>query len=1283
MGARRFASLSVAWLCLLTGAVLCWAASAQATEVHVYAGSFGSAGSASGQFDGPEGIAVNDTTHDVYVVDKDNRRVQELSFSAGKWTVIGEFNGSAAPTGVFSEPIEIAVDNSDNPLDLSAGDVYVVDRGSGVVDKFNAGGVYEGQLTGAGAPGGAFEPKPKGGSRVIQGVAVDPNGVVWVSTSKGPIYSFSDGSSNSYISEVETPYAGADEGLAVDSEDNLYIKAGGSEVAEVNSTGTPVRPYNAFIAAVDSVGDEVYLDNLESIEAFSLSGTPIESSEAGALASSFGSGYMEQSAGVAVDASNGTVYVTNRVHDNILAFEGIKLPTVNMGAVTEQAPKSVRLNGTVIPEGSPVTSCVFEYGTTIAYGQSVPCSPKAGELGSGAAAVSVGAQLSGLLPGTTYHYRLVAENAAHIISPTPDRELVAGPVLSGESVVDVASSSATLLGSIDPNGDDTHYYFEYGPTAAYGSFAPLPAPGVDLGSAVEAEPVSVHLQGLEVAGAYYYRLVAVQNGEVFEGPDGSFTTQGPGLAAVLPDGRAWELVSPPNKKGALIELFELGGQVQAANDGSGITYVTEGPNVGENPVGKTQYSTVLSRRGPEGWRSVDLTLPGRLPGHGESSGSIFETNPEYSLFSPDLSMAAVQPKVAGTPLLSEATEQTLYLRNNDNDSFLPLVTSANVPAGTKIDEPGAGWRQEFLAATPDLSHVIIKTPLALTTNAIDEETVQKNAEEKGGLQWNLYEWSNEGLQLVNVLPGEEGVAHGPVSKEIPGVRLAGEVSRGGFVGGSVPHAVSNDGRRIAWAWGEPYGQSLYRGLYVRDMVEEKTEKVGGPGAIYQTMNSDGSKIFFLENGDLYVFDFETEALTDLTKDYGPDESSANVQESVTDVSEDGSYVYFVAKGVLASGAVRGEDDLYMVHETENGWTTRLVGVLSQEDDPDWHANAFQSAPRLGGVFSRVSPNGRYLTFMSDRSLTGYDNLDAVSGAPDEEVYLYDGVTRKLVCASCDPMGARPVGVFDADGEGVSPPAVDRRASWTSKEDTTAEPRFDHWLAGSIPGWDELNQVSTYQPRYLSDGGRLFFDSPDALVPQATNGLEDVYEYELPAGSETPESDNCTRASATFSERSGGCVSLISSGTSSAESLFYDASENGDDVFFSTTSKLVSEDYDKGYDVYDAHVCTSTVPCVPVPVSPPPCTSGDSCKAAPSPQPTIFGPAPSATFNGIGNLSGSASPSVKTKSLTNAEKLAKALKACRKKKGKRRSVCEGSARRQYLIKHASKAAVKTTRKDGRS
>ena len=179
-----------------------------------------------------------------------------------------------------------------------------------------------------------------------------------------------------------------------------------------------------------------------------------------------------------------------------------------------------------------------------------------------------------------------------------------------------------------------------------------------------------------------------------------------------------------------------------------------------------------------------------------------------------------------------------------------------------------------------------------------------------------------------------------------------------------------------------------------------------------------------ENGDLYVYDYDTRTQTDLTASHGAGESSAGVQPDVSDVSEDGSYVYFVANGVLAAGAMPGTCgpgesgvtcNLYVVHYNGSEWEPpKLVAVLSSKDQPSWYSDSHGGSVALENVRSRVSPNGRYLAFMSDKpSLTGYDNIDAVSGKPDEEVYLYDAVAGRLVCASCDPTGARPVGVFDA------------------------------------------------------------------------------------------------------------------------------------------------------------------------------------------------------------------------------------------------------------------------------
>jgi hypothetical protein len=225
-------------------------------------------------------------------------------------------------------------------------------------------------------------------------------------------------------------------------------------------------------------------------------------------------------------------------------------------------------------------------------------------------------------------------------------------------------------------------------------------------------------------------------------------------------------------------------------------------------------------------------------------------------------------------------------------------------------------------------------------------------------------------------------------------------------------------------------------------------------------------------------------------------------------------------------------------------------------------------------------------------------------------------------------------------------------------------------------------VVSYQPRFLSDSGRLFFDSPGALVPVDTNGLEDVYEFE-PEGvggcSSGTASGSRVYVSGVAGHAVGGCVGLVSSGSSGAESSFLDASENGDDAFFVTTSKLVGEDFDKGYDVYDAHVCSSSVPCVTPSEPLPACSSGDACKPALSPQPEIFGAPPSATFVGSGNVvAAPLGPVVKPRSLTNAKKLARALKACRKKKRKRRGVCERKARREFPVRHSAKHAAASGR-----
>jgi hypothetical protein len=497
---------------------------------------------------------------------------------------------------------------------------------------------------------------------------------------------------------------------------------------------------------------------------------------------------------------------------------------------------------------------------------------------------------------------------------------------------------------------------------------------------------------------------------------------------------------------------------------------------------------------------------------------------------------------------------------------------------------------------------------------------------------SMYEWSGGQLALVSVLPVSEGAA-----------------AVGGAFGGFVHqredarHAISNDGSRVVWT---SYGSAPH--LYLRDSVRGETVRLdAGLAGIpeFQTASADVSEVFFTDNGDLYEYDVVHGELLRLTV-------GAETRVSVLGASEDGSYVYFVANGVLAPGAVAGQCapspplpeascNLYVRHDG----TVRLVRVLSGADNADW-------SPRLAGLTARVSSDGRWLAFMSQRSLTGYDNHDAISGEPDEEVFLYEAEHDRVVCASCDPTGARPLGVeYGKLGESPGfPSLVGGNIVWETQ-----------WLAANIPGWTPYSLGNAlYQSRYLSDSGRLFFNSNEALVPKDVNGTWDVYEYEPPGVG------GCTQASVTFGERSGGCVGPVSSGSSPEESAFLDASETGGDVFFLTAAKLSSQDNDTSLDIYDAHECTSASPCLPVAaVLPPPCSTGDACKAAPSPQPSIFGAPASATFSGAGNVPPSGStPAVKRRSLSRAQKLARVLRACTKKPRKRRPACVKHARGAY-------------------
>lgn len=568
--------------------------------------------------------------------------------------------------------------------------------------------------------------------------------------------------------------------------------------------------------------------------------------------------------------------------------------------------------------------------------------------------------------------------------------------------------------------------------------------------------------------------------------------------------------------------------------------------------------------------------------------------------------------------------ENYFLRDNVGGGFEALVTSA------PSEEPSKFFL-ELLGVTPDLRHIVMGTPAALTPEA--------TANGEGN---NLYEWAgdrSQRLQPINV----------PLAPVKPNETTSERALLG--TGRDESRTVASDGSRVFWSL--PHRHSLF----MRENVGQPQSPVDGAGNCmmpsdactiqvdrtevkepktsveesgygkFITASASGSKVFFTDqqrltpgstaggeaaHQDLYLFNVETGRLTDLTPDER-DVGGASVL-GVLEASEDGSYVYFVAEGVLSgvNGDSRlptvGSENLYMWHESAFGEaTTTFIAALANSDNGhsshqpvvanDWEpSTAFRTA--------RATPNGRRLVFMSDESLTGYDNRDAkVAGMRDEEVYIYDAVSGHLTCVSCNPGGVRPDG----------PSGI---------------PGGTPWLLGGALG--------TYQSHVLDEAGdRVFFDSRDALVPQDTNGEQDVYEWEQDG------TGSC--------RVQGGCVFLLSSGTNNGESSFVDASASGNDAFFITRTQLVGQDTDQLRDLYDARVGGG----FPQPASPAPCEE-ESCLPPIPPQPTPASMA-SATFNGVGNLlpavtSKSAATKVKAKKRSKPKKRRRPAKKAGHKAG---------------------------------
>ena len=173
---------------------------------------------------------------------------------------------------------------------------------------------------------------------------------------------------------------------------------------------------------------------------------------------------------------------------------------------------------------------------------------------------------AGLKIGTVYHYRVVAENSDRTtVGPDQTFETIPPAPVDATYATGVNTSEATLNAQIDPLGNETTYLFQYGTESCMANpvaCTEIPIPPAVIGSGTGDVAEKQLLVGLKPATTYYYRVLDHNVLGTTEGVQRAFTTQPLQAASVLPDGREWEMVSPPEKYGAPIEpLTREGGWI--------------------------------------------------------------------------------------------------------------------------------------------------------------------------------------------------------------------------------------------------------------------------------------------------------------------------------------------------------------------------------------------------------------------------------------------------------------------------------------------------------------------------------------------------------------------------------------------------------------------------------------------------------------------------------------------------------------------------------------------------
>ncbi len=452
-------------------------------------------------------------------------------------------NGSPDGLGFFCPPSGLAVDGSHR--------VYVLDPCKNRVDRFSAGGAYEASLD------LQLALRADGSPETLYAVAADPvSDEVYVAHS-GPVG----------VRVTHLDAGGVVVVYGFDAREAAGVRSG---VMAVNGAGTVylsdlTRPFVVRYSRFE--GPTVETGGTQPPEARSvvLEGTIDPEGVASTYHFEYGTDLSFGSRTPDVDAGSGndpvaksaavsglrpnTTYKFRIVGSNASGSifgatgsfpTGSAPPEVDGSPAFASAigPRSALLHGTVNPNSNVAASWYLEYGTTTAYG--ITADSTGTEWGNGCNRflgacvgddIPVIASVSGLEPGTTYHFRVVAGAGPNLPLDDPqfghDQTFVTAPAAGG-GASDVTTKRARLTGTIDPHGIATTYHFNYGPTSSYGASTPE----VDAGSGDGERQVAQDVAGLSPDTTYHVQVVATSNGVVRSGADGLFRTAAAPTAAV-------------------------------------------------------------------------------------------------------------------------------------------------------------------------------------------------------------------------------------------------------------------------------------------------------------------------------------------------------------------------------------------------------------------------------------------------------------------------------------------------------------------------------------------------------------------------------------------------------------------------------------------------------------------------------------------------------------------------------------------------------------------------------